>query len=79
MGNRSKARQMCMEEAEAKEPHAPAAAASHCYCWVQNSFLWCRKALMRGSYEVLYRQHVHLPPQDGVWYSMQQDSCCRRL
>lgn len=49
---------MCMEQAEAKEPHAPAAAASQCYYWVQNSFLWCRKALVRGCYEVLYRQHM---------------------
>lgn len=47
-----------MEQAEAEEPHVPAAAASQCYCWVQNSFLWCRKALVRGGYEVLYRQHM---------------------
>jgi len=31
---------------------------SQCYCGVQNSFPCHRKALMRGSYEMLYRLHM---------------------
>lgn len=58
---------MCMEQADATGLSTPAAAASQCYCWVQNSFPWCRKALvlMRGSHEVLY--HSTCAPSSPGW------------